>query len=200
MMFKFFTQKVRLASFVSIFAVAALSAAPAHAELKILVVDQQAILQNSLAGKDMARQAAALRTQISKEVEAEQKAIIAEEQSLQANAKVLSPAQREEKAKAITDRRRAYPLFEQRKGQVLQLSLSRASNEIAVVLQPLLQQLVEEKKADLVIDRQVVLYAAETLDITKEATQRLNQQLKTVKLERVSLDAAPAQEAPAAKN
>lgn len=197
------SRALRLSGLVGLVVAAGLAAAPARAEITILVVDQQSILRDSLAGQDVGRQANALRQQIGQEIEAEQKSILDDEKQLQANAKVLSPAQRDQKAAAINDRRRAYPLFEQRKGQVLQLSVARATNEIAAVLQPLLQELVEEKKADLVIDRQAVLYAKDSYDITGEAIKRLNEKLKTVKLERVSLDqpaeGSAAPKAPKAK-
>ena len=181
---------------------AVLLSAPAAdaADMNILVVDQQAILRDSLAGQDVSRQATVLRDQIGQEIETEQKAIIAAEQSLEADAKVLSESQRNERANQIIERRRSYPVFEQRKGQVLQLSVARATNEIAATLKPLLQEIIDERKADLLIDRTAVMFVAKDYDITEEATNRLNAKLKSVKLERVELDGGAGQSGGDANN
>ena len=70
-------------------AVLALAAGPAMAaDLKVLVIDQQAVLRDSLAGQDVGRQAAALRDQIQAELAAEQKAILAAQKDLSSNGSV----------------------------------------------------------------------------------------------------------------
>ena len=105
------------------------AAAPAAAStaatgpLKVLVVDQQSVLRDSLAGQDIGRQAAALRDQIQSEVAAEQQAILKAQKDLTDNASVYSPAQRDQKMRALDARQRAYPMFEQRKSQILQVSV-----------------------------------------------------------------------------
>jgi Skp family chaperone for outer membrane proteins len=163
----------------------------ASGPLKILVIDQQSVLRDSLAGQDVGRQAAALRDTIQKEVVAEQQAIMAADKDLEANAKLYSPAQREQKIAALQARQRAYPAFEQRKQQVLQLSVQKASDQIAAALRPVLQKLIDENKATLLLDRANVMYVVAGYDVTPEAIKRLNDSVKTVKLERVNLDALP---------
>ena len=157
-------------------------------DLKVLVVDQQAVLRNSLAGQDIARQATVLRDQISGEVQAEQNAIINAEKDLSANGQVYSPAQRDDKLKALDARRRAYPEFEQRKSEILQMSITNASNKVAAALRPILQTLIDQNKATLLLDRGQVMYAAPSYDVTDDAIKRLNAVLTTVKVERVNLD------------
>jgi Skp family chaperone for outer membrane proteins len=163
------------------------------ADLKIIVIDQQSVFRDSLAGQDIARQGAILRDQILSEVQAEQSAIVNAQKDLAGNSQVYSPAQREQKLKALNARQNAYPMFEQRKQQVLQASLERASNQVESAFRPIVQQLIAENKATLVLDKGQLMYTAPGLDLTQEAIRRLNNVVKTVKVERVNLDAAPSQ-------
>ncbi len=156
--------------------------------VKVLVVDQQAVLQNSLAGQDIGRQASVLRDQIQKEVMTEQKAIVDAQRDLQKNASVYSPAQREQKLKALDARQQAYPTFEQRKSQILQASVGQASDQVAAALKPILQSLIDENHATLLLDRANVMYAIPAYDVTQEAIKRLNAKLSKVKVVRVNLD------------
>ncbi|MFZ1990571.1 MAG: OmpH family outer membrane protein [Alphaproteobacteria bacterium] len=164
------------------------SSAFAAPELKVLVVDQQGVLRDSLAGQDIGRQAAALRDQIQAELTAEQKAIIAAQQDLQKNGSIYSPAQREQKLKALEARQQAYPMFEQRKSQILQSSIGQASDQLAAALRPVLQTLIDENHATLLLDRSNVMYSLPAYDVTQEAIKRLNARIASVKVVRVNLD------------
>ena len=180
-------------------AVLALAAGPAlAADLKVLVIDKQSVLRDSLAGQDVGRQAAALRDQIQAELAAEQKAIITAQQDLQKNSAVYSPAQREQKLKALDARQQAYPMFEQRKSQILQASISQASDQVAAALRPVLQSLIDENHATLLLDRADVMYALPSYDVTQEAIKRLNAKLTTVKVVRVNLDSVAPDLGPSA--
>lgn len=168
--------------------------------IRVLVVDQQAVLQDSLAGQDIGRQAAVLRDQIQGEIVAEQKAILEAQQDIQKNASVYSPAQRDQKLKALDARQQAYPSFEQRKSQVLQASVGQASDQVAAALRPVLQSLIDENHATLLLDRSNVMYAVPAYDVTQEAIKRLNAKITQVKVVRVNPDSvvpsqpgAPAQ-------
>lgn len=159
--------------------------------VSILIVDQQRVLAESLAGQDMNAQAKLLMSQIQQEVTEEQNAIMGLERDLDQNAKLMSPAQRNEKIKQLEARKQAYPAFEQKKAQVYQMSMNRASNQVAVALKPILQQIIDQRKAQIMLDRQVVMYSVPGLDVTDEAINRLNNVVRTVKVERV--DYAPQQ-------
>lgn len=151
----------------------------------ILIVDQQRVLAESLAGQDMNAQAKLLMAQIQREVTDEQNAIMAMERDLEQNAKLMSPAQRTEKIKQLEARKQAYPAFEQKEAQIYQMSMNRASNQIAVALKPILQQIIDQRKAQIMLDRQVVMYSVPGIEVTDEAINRLNNIVRTVKVERV---------------
>ena len=170
-----------------------LAASSSAADLKIIIIDQQAVFRDSLAGQDIARQGATLRDQIMAEVQAEQKAIVNAQKDLTGNSQVYSPAQREQKLKALNARQNAYPMFEQRKQQILQTSLTQASSKVEAAFRPIVEQLIKENKATLVLDKSQIMYTAPGYDVTQEAMRRLNSVLKTVKVDRVNLDTAPGQ-------
>lgn len=177
------------------------TASGAAAPVSVLIVDQQRVLRESLAGQDIARQTQVLREQISGEVEAERQSILQAEQALERSASVLSPAQRNARIRDIEERKRAYPMFEQRKVQVLQLSVARASDQVGAELRPLIEKIIEERGADILLDRQAVMFADSSLDVTTEAIRRLDEKLKQVKVERVDaekpVEAPPAPSEPA---
>ena len=154
---------------------------------KIIVIDQQAVFRDSLAGKDIARQGTTLRDEIAGEVQTEQSAIVKAQKDLTSNSSVYSPAQREQKLRALSARQNAYPMFEQRKNQILQLSIPKASGQVEDAFRPIVQQLIKENNATLVLDKSQIMYAAPTYDFTQEAIKRLNEVLKTVKVVRVNL-------------
>ena len=157
--------------------------------VSILIVDQQRVLAESLAGQDMNVQAKALMSQIQQEVTEEQNAVMALERDLSQNAKLMSPAQRNDKIKQLEARKQAYPAFEQKKTQIYQASMNRAANQVAVALKPILQQIIDQRKAQIMLDRQVVMYSVPGLDVTSDAITRLNNVVRAVKVERV--DYAP---------
>jgi len=154
-------------------------------QLNIIIVDQERVLRESLAGQDLAMQGQALRDQIQREITAEQNSILALQKEIERNVKAYSPAQRDQKIAELNGRKQGYQEFEQKKSQVLQLSVGRAQNQIAVAMKPILQQLIDQRKATIMLDRQVVMYAVPGLDVTDEAIKRLNNVIRTVKVERI---------------
>jgi outer membrane protein len=159
-----------------------------------MVIDQQTVLRDSIVGRDIARQARVLQAQIQKEIQDEQNSILKQEADLKKHASLYSPAQRAQKVKALEARQRAFPQFQDRERRILQVSLQTASDKVATALRPILKQMMAEHKANLLLDRSAVMYAAPGFDATKEAIQRLNAKLTTVKVVRVNLDQAPGSE------
>lgn len=179
-------------------AITSSSLVPAVADpVSIVIIDQERVLRESLAGQDLAQQGSILRDQIQQEVTAEQNSILALQKTIEQNAKVYSPAQREQKIRELETRKQDYPAFEQKKSQILQASIGRAQNQIAVTLKPILQQLIDERKANIMLDRQVVMFAAPGLDASEEAIKRLNNVIRTVKVQRIDPD-QPVARQPAA--
>ena len=77
----------------------------------------------------------------------------------------------------------------QRKDEQLKAAFAQARAAMETALGPILQQLVKERGANMVLDKQAVVFAtASGFDITGEAINRLNQKLPSFK---INLNAPP---------
>ena len=59
---------------------------------------------------------------------------------------------------------------------------TKARNELLRNLNPIIKDYMNEKKIRMVVDKKSLLLADENLNITKEIMSRLNQKLKSIKL------------------
>ena len=59
---------------------------------------------------------------------------------------------------------------------------AKAKNELLKNLNPIIKQYMEEKNIRMIIDKKNLILADETLDITTEIINRLNKNLKSIKL------------------
>ena len=93
------------------------------------------------------------------------------------------------KAKKIADfqnanaafRRKSQPRQEQIQGGVLQ-----ARQQIETALGPILQGIMQERGATLLLDRNAIVRGTGDIDITRAAVQRLDQKMPTVKVDLVT--------------
>ncbi|GAB4517692.1 MAG: hypothetical protein Tsb0010_01860 [Parvularculaceae bacterium] len=170
--------------------VSAMIAAQAQAQGNgpvILIVNQAALLSQSQAGQNIAEQMAALQETVNGELQAEADAITKEAEDLQAQRDLVSEEVFLERARALAVRERSFPAFREVKLRELQLTQQRALAEIGRALQPILQEVVEQRGATLLLDRSAVMYNSADTDITADVMARLNENLTSVPLERVVL-------------
>ena len=164
---------------------------------KILVINRQAILQFSKVGQDIARQVQALANQAKNDMAAQSKALQAEGQQLQQQVAILSGDAKQKKIDAFQAKENAFQAEGQRKEQAIQGGLLKAQSQVEAVLGPILQALLQQRGANMILDKNAVVFASSSaFDITQPAIDQLNQKLTTVK---VTLDASAAPPANAAK-
>lgn len=161
----------------------------------ILVVDVNRVFAESAAGQDANRQLKAqgdalqarfnqLKTQFTNEEEAlrKQQGQIAQEALQQ---RVNDLVGRQTKANEEIGGKR----------QALERALQGANQQILSNLKPIIDQLMAERSAQMVLDRQVTLNIAPSLDVTTVVIQRLNAKLPRVTVT-VPPTPAPAPAAP----
>ena len=174
------------------FAALALSAAPVLADPpqpKIVVLDRAAILQFSKVGQDIARQMQAYANQAKADLQGQGRSLQAEGRALQQQVAILAPDVKEKRLEAFRAREQSLQSVAQRKDEQLKAGFAQARATMEQALGPILQQLVKERGANLVLDKQAVVFAnAAGFDITGDAINRLNQKLPSIK---VNLNAAP---------
>ena len=70
----------------------------------------------------------------------------------------------------------------QTKVQKIQEAIQRASTSIDSVMSPILTEIVNEKGAKILLDRQSILFGDPKLDISAEVVKRLNKRLPDIKV------------------
>jgi len=174
------------------FAALALSVAPVLADPpqpKIVVLDRAAILQFSKVGQDIARQMQAYANQAKADLQGQGRSLQAEGRALQQQVAILAPDVKQKRLDAFRVKEQSLQSMAQRKDEQLKAGFAQARATMEQALGPILQQLVKERGANLVLDKQAVVFAnASGFDITGDAINRLNQKLPSIK---VNLNAAP---------
>jgi outer membrane protein len=150
--------------------------------VKILVVDRQAILRLSKVGQDIVRQVNALTTSAESQFKAEKDSLQKEEQTLAQQGAILSPDVRAQKQKTFESKVAAFQKKVQDRQSMIQGGVMNARRQVEAALGPILQGVLSERGANLLLDRQEVVLATVDIDVTKLTIERLDQKLPSVKV------------------
>ena len=176
----------------------AAAAAPPVPQPKIVVIDRGAILQFSKVGQDVAKQVQAYANQAKADLGAQGRALQAEGRTLQQQIAILAPDLKQKRVAAFEAKQQSLQISAQKKDAQIKASFLQARTAIEQTLGPILQQIVQDRGANLVLDKQAVVYASNNgFDITGEAINRLNAKLPTYKVNMnapVTAAAAPPQQ------
>jgi outer membrane protein len=150
---------------------------------KILVIDRNAILRASKAGQSIVAQLQAFSTSAESEFKAQGEGLRKEGESLRQQIAILAP---DVKARKIRDFQAKEAAFQQkvqsRQGEI-QGGLYKARQQVEQTLGPVLQGIMSERHANLLLDRSTIVLGTIDVDITALAVQRLDQKLPTVKVQ-----------------
>ncbi|HEV2674356.1 MAG TPA: OmpH family outer membrane protein [Aliidongia sp.] len=160
---------------------------------KILVIDRAAILRGSVVGQNIMKQVQALTVAAEQGLKARDVALRSEGQALQQQLAILAPGVKAAKIKAFEAKQAALQADVQKQQGLIQGGVLKARQQVEQALGPILQALMQERGANLLLDRNAVVLGTVNVDITKDAIARLNQKLPTVK---VALTALPPGVAP----
>jgi len=128
--------------------------------------------------------------QAKNELAARGKALQNEGRTLQQQVAILAPDLKAKKLADFQAREQALQNEVQKKDEQMRTAFAQARQTMEQKLGPILQQLVKERGANLVIDKQAVVFApsAAGFDITGDAIKRLDQQMPSMK---INFNAAP---------
>jgi Skp family chaperone for outer membrane proteins len=155
---------------------------------KILVIDRAAILRQSMAGKDMITQIDALTKTAQNEFKAEGEKLRSDGQALQQQLAVLAPEVRNQKTRDFNARQQTLQKKVQDRQNEIQAGVYKARKQIEDALGPILEKLMTERGANLLLDRQAVVLGTVDVDVTGAAIQRLDQKLSKAKVELTNPD------------
>ena len=160
---------------------------------RIIVIDRNVILRESSAGKAMMTQTQALSQTADAEFKTQAENLQKEAAAIQQQLAILAADARAAKQKEFTTKQEAFQKRVTDRQAAIQNGFARAGQQLDTALGPILQAIMRERSANMILDRTAVILSSIDVDVTATAIERLDKALPTV---RVTLAAAPA--APAA--
>ncbi len=170
----------------------------------ILTINRAQLIEQSKAGKEIPEKAGKVRENIQKELEGEATKLGKEIEDFQKNSSLMSDEVRQQKQQELMGRQQ-YGLPQQ--AQIMErafgVAVQQAQAKILVEAQPIIADIIKNRKATIVFDTADVLYATTDTDITQEVLSALDRKLDEVDVEQITLaqvmkqieDAQPAQQA-----
>ncbi len=185
------------AGFIAIFAVFALTET-AVAQSKTLVVDYNKVINQSKAGKSIAKQLKAIATSMQNEINTQVKSLETEGKSVQNSTKGIKTM---EDLKSRPDLQQKIKKFEVNKQKTaievkykdaeMKKTQAVALQKVAKKMNAIIANVARERGADMVVDVNSTIYASPNVDISSTVLSRLDSQLPSVVVTRVRLPRQP---------
>lgn len=150
----------------------------------VLVVDPVAIQNRSAAAQSIRTQLDARRAELRSNFDATRQKLRAEEAAL-VELRAQLPATREEfdrRASEFERRVREFRGAEAAEGAKLNRVVSAANADLQAALRPVLNEIMEERGAELILDARTVVASASALDVTEDVIARLDQVAPQIEL------------------
>src|SRR6516164_3582615 len=154
--------------------------AVAPSNLTVLVVDVQALLQNSKAAKMVRGQIEQKRNEYTKEISREEETLRAERDSLQRQQASLSPDALNQKGREFQQKVNDLERNVQGKRQALEKSNNDALSKIQEEMLKIIADIAKQRKANLVFQRTDLVLFDQSFDVTDEVLQKLDEQMPTL--------------------
>jgi outer membrane protein len=152
----------------------------------ILVIDRSAILRASKVGQSIVQQVNGYTQAAEKEFKGTADSLKGQQQQLQQQIAILAPDVKKKKIMAFEEQQRSFQQKVQMRQAQIQGGVMQARQQVEQALGPILQGIMNERHANLLLDRNSIVLGTVNIDITGVAVQRLNQKLPTVKVQLVN--------------
>ncbi|HVP85803.1 MAG TPA: OmpH family outer membrane protein [Rhizomicrobium sp.] len=153
---------------------------------KILVINREAILRLSKVGQDIVRQVNGYTQSAEKEFKGQGEQLRKDGTALQQQLAILAPDVKAKKIADFQNRERSLQAKVELRQQQIQGGVLEARQKIETALGPIVQGIMTERGATLLLDRGAIVWGTGDIDITRTAIQRLDQKMTTVKVNLVS--------------
>ncbi|HTQ12410.1 MAG TPA: OmpH family outer membrane protein [Rhizomicrobium sp.] len=150
---------------------------------KILVINRAAILANAKVGQDIVRQVQGYKAAAEKEFKGESDGLKRDQTALQQQVAILAPNVKAQKIKEFQSRAAAFEQKVQMRQAQIEYGVFKARQQVEAAMGPILQGIMNERGANLLLDRQAVVLGTVNIDVTQTAIDRLNQKMPTVKVQ-----------------
>ena len=185
----FFTHSLAVAAMVlaaAAVAPSALAAAPgtgAAPAARILIIDIRRAVAMSKVGQSIQSQVDGLKKQAQAQLNSQAEALKREKGQLEAETAIMNPSLKAQKENAWKARAMAFEKQVQERGGLIQGGMLKANAQVEEALGPILQGVMQERQATVLLDRASVLLAPNAIDVTAIVVQRLDMKTPTVKVE-----------------
>jgi outer membrane protein len=166
--------------------------------LSVVVVDVQALLQNSKAAKMVRQQIEGKRAEYAKDISHQEEELRKERDALQRQQASLSPEQLNVKGREFQGKVNELDRDVQAKRQALERSNADALQKIQEVMVKIITDIAKDRKANLVFQRSELVLFDQGFDVTDQVLQKLDEQMPTMTVNFVAPVAANAPDAGAA--
>jgi outer membrane protein len=172
--------------------------AAAPMPLTVLVVDVQALLQNSKAAKMVRSQIEQKRNEYTKEISQEEATLRNERDTLQRQQASMSADTLNQKGREFQQKVNDLERNVQGKRQALEKSNGEALSKIQETMLKIIADIARDRKANLVFQRADLVLFDQSFDVTDEVLQKLDEQMPTLTVNFVAPTPPPPAPAPAA--
>src|SRR5215475_2642923 len=166
--------------------------------LTVMVVDVQALLQNSKAAKMVRGQIEQKRNEYTKEISHQEEVLRTERDSLQRQQASMSADALNQKGREFQQKVNDLERNVQGKRQALEKSNGEALSKIQEEMLKIIADIAKQRKANLVLQRADIVLFDQSFDVTDEVLQKLDEQMPTLTVNFVAPTPPPAAPAPAA--
>jgi len=174
--------------------------------LTVMVVDVQALLQNSKAAKMVRGQIEQKRNEYTKEISHQEETLRAERDALQRQQATLSPDALNQKGRDFQQKVNDLERNVQGKRQALEKSNGEALSKIQEEMLKIIADIAKQRKSNLVFQRADLVLFDQAFDVTDEVLQKLDEQMPALTVNFVAatpppspIEPAPASAAPKPK-
>ena len=164
----------------------------APSSIGVIYVDSNALYTESKAGQAVASQIGALKKSMEDDLGKKAEKLQLEQKQLEGQQAMLSQEAWQAKVKDAQEKQMNLQHEADDKQRQLQAAIQTARSKIWQAAGPVLDDLLKEKQASIVLERMVVLRGTTDIDVTATAVDRLNQRLPTLKIDVPAPTPAPA--------
>jgi Skp family chaperone for outer membrane proteins len=173
-------------------------AAPAiTSNLTVMVVDVQALLQNSKAAKMVRGQIEQKRNEYTKEISHQEETLRAERDALQRQQATLSADALNQKGRDFQQKVNDLERNVQGKRQALEKSNGEALSKIQEEMLKIIADIAKQRKSNLVFQRADLVLFDQAFDVTDEVLQKLDEQMPALTVNFVAATPPPSPIEPA---
>lgn len=150
--------------------------------LPIAVLDMPRVLHTSDAGRSADKQLGELRAKYQAEIAHTEASLRAENEELNRQRSILSPAAFEKKRGAFDARVQASQRLMQTRSAEFDAATHQAQNQILNVVLKIVTDIMRDRHIELVIDRSQMVASVSNIEITSEVLADLNKDLPSIKV------------------